>query len=98
VEFNFTQRLGLKVASLEKKKRRIGLPIVAYTWALIRKKYQKPSIGTEIRDFIKWTLNEGQSLAAPLHYLPLSPEMIRAEQDKLRLYAFTPLSLWLCTL
>ncbi|HBX59172.1 MAG TPA: hypothetical protein DEG65_02735, partial [Methylophaga sp.] len=56
------------------------------TWALIRKKYETPGIGSEVRDFIKWTLNEGQSLAAPLHYLPLSKEIIQAEQEKLGLY------------
>ena len=60
-------------------------PIVAYTWALIRKQYETPGKASEIRELIKWTLNEGQSLAAPLHYLPLSPEIIQSEQEKLDL-------------
>lgn len=74
------------VSSIADPEGESAYPIVAYTWALIRKKYETPGIGSEVRDFIKWTLNEGQSLAAPLHYLPLSKEIIQAEQEKLGLY------------
>ncbi|MCB2427694.1 phosphate ABC transporter substrate-binding protein PstS [Methylophaga pinxianii] len=60
-------------------------PIVAYTWALIRQQYKTPDKASEIKNLINWTLEEGQSLAQPLYYLPLSPEIIQAEQEKLGL-------------
>lgn len=61
----------------------LAYPIVAYTWALIRQQYNTPGKASEIKNLINWTLNEGQALAKPLYYLPLSPEIIQAEQKKL---------------
>tara|TARA_R110001592_G_scaffold47763_1_gene151079 strand:+ start:2016 stop:3077 length:1062 start_codon:yes stop_codon:yes gene_type:complete len=58
-------------------------PIVAYTWVLIHKEYKDTGKTEEIKDLVKWILNEGQALAKPLHYLPLSPSIIQTEQSKL---------------
>lgn len=52
-------------------------PIVAYTWALLRKDYGDSDKTRAAHDLMQWTLAEGQKLAKPLMYLPLSPNMVQ---------------------
>ncbi|RLP55897.1 MAG: phosphate ABC transporter substrate-binding protein PstS [Ketobacter sp.] len=58
-------------------------PIVAYTWALLHQRYNDPDKDLAVRNLIKWSLTEGQTLAKPLMYLPLSQQIVQAGLNKL---------------
>lgn len=50
-------------------------PISSYTWLLIPERIENNAKREAICAFLKWTLTDGQKLAAPLHYAPL-PETV----------------------
>ena len=58
-------------------------PIVAYTWALVRHQYGNADKDRAVQELMKWILNEGQALAKPLLYLPLSSAMVEQGLTKL---------------
>lgn len=49
-------------------------PITGVTWLFFRKEYMDEK-GTAIKEFLKYALNAGQLLAAPLGYIPLPPNI-----------------------
>src|SRR5262249_21763943 len=46
-------------------------PIVTYTWLLCYKKYDDPKVSQALKAVIRYGLTDGQSLSAPLGYVPL---------------------------
>jgi phosphate transport system substrate-binding protein len=50
-------------------------PIVSYTWLLIYKKYSDPAKLKALKEFVTWSLTDGQSFSESLGYVPL-PEAV----------------------
>ncbi|MBE2180095.1 MAG: phosphate ABC transporter substrate-binding protein PstS [Chthoniobacterales bacterium] len=50
-------------------------PITTFTWLLLYKKYDDPAKGEALKEFVRYGLAEGQSVAAPLGYIPLPAEV-----------------------
>ena len=46
-------------------------PIVTYSWILLRKKYKKPETVKPLREFVQWSLHDGQQYAPQLGYIQL---------------------------
>jgi len=46
-------------------------PVVTHSWLLLRRDYDDAAVGTAVRDFVRFGLTEGQSMAAALGYIPL---------------------------
>lgn len=51
-------------------------PLATYTWILAKKKYADQNKAEAVKKLLKWALDEGQALAAELHYLPLPPTVV----------------------
>src|SRR5262245_40062534 len=58
-------------------------PISSFTWLLVPTRFTDATKGEAIKKFLAWMLNEGQSLASPLHYAPLPPSVVTLEQAAL---------------
>jgi phosphate transport system substrate-binding protein len=54
-------------------------PISSFTWLLLPAKIQDQKKKQILTDFLRWMLNDGQSLAAPLGYAPLPKAVIAKE-------------------
>jgi phosphate transport system substrate-binding protein len=54
-------------------------PISSFTWLLVYKNQSDKQKGTEIVQFLKWALTDGQKYAAPLFYAPLPQAVIDKE-------------------
>lgn len=60
-------------------------PISGFTYLLVYKKISDdPEKGAKIKKFLKWALNEGQEMAAPLHYAPLPNILVNKVDAKLK--------------
>jgi phosphate transport system substrate-binding protein len=46
-------------------------PIATYSWLLLRKKYKNPETATALREFVQWSLRDGQSYAPEVGYTQL---------------------------
>jgi len=46
-------------------------PIVTYSWALIRKRYDNPETASAIRDLFQWCLQDGQRYSSQVGYVPI---------------------------
>jgi len=58
-------------------------PIVTFSWILLYQHYDKPEKAKAIRDLFQWCLKDGQSDAAGLGYIPLSPNVVAKSQAAL---------------
>ena len=52
-------------------------PIMATSFALIRRYPTDKGRNHEVLDFFRWTLEDGRDMAASLNYLPLSPALVQ---------------------
>jgi phosphate transport system substrate-binding protein len=50
-------------------------PISSFTWIIVYQKQQDAAKGKKLVDFLRWALNDGQAMAAPLDYAPLPQAM-----------------------
>ena len=50
-------------------------PIVSFTWLLLYKKYSDPAKLKALKEFVTWSLTDGQSFSESLGYVPL-PEAV----------------------
>jgi phosphate transport system substrate-binding protein len=48
-------------------------PIVTYSWILLRKKYKNPETAKALREFVQWSLLDGQQYAPQVGYIQLPP-------------------------
>ena len=46
-------------------------PIATYSWLLLRKKYKNPETATALREFVQWSLRDGQGYAPEIGYIQL---------------------------
>jgi phosphate transport system substrate-binding protein len=53
-----------------------GYPITTFTWLLVPEQFKDPAKAKAMGDFVRWALTKGQSMAEPLTYSPLPPEVI----------------------
>ena len=58
-------------------------PIVTYTWLLAYENYNDPQKLEALKNVINWSLNEGQSYADELGYIPLPENVVEKVQAKL---------------
>lgn len=58
-------------------------PICGFTWLLINKSYADGEKGTAIKDFLKWYLSEGESMASDLYYAPLPSSIVDKVEKKI---------------
>ena len=56
-------------------------PIAGFTWLLIYEQQKDAAKGKKLVEFLKWELNKGQKMAAPLLYAPL-PESVAKMVEK----------------
>jgi phosphate transport system substrate-binding protein len=62
-------------------------PIAGATWLLIYQQQSNAEKGRKMVEFLKWAVNKGESMAPPLDYAPLTPELskrVLAEIDSIR--------------
>jgi phosphate transport system substrate-binding protein len=62
-------------------------PIVSLTWLLLYDQYADARKSAALRDFVNWTLTEGQNYSVELGYIPLPAELVtlaRAAVDRVR--------------
>jgi phosphate transport system substrate-binding protein len=52
-------------------------PIVGLTWMLFYEKYQDKGKASALKNFLKWSLKDGQSYADELGYLVLPPSLVK---------------------
>jgi phosphate transport system substrate-binding protein len=50
-------------------------PIAGMTWLLLYPEYKEANTAQALQGFVNWALNDGDSYAAKLGYIPLSPEI-----------------------
>ena len=58
-------------------------PISTFTWLLIPEKMKDPEKAKVMKDFVKWALTTGQTMAEPLTYAKLPKEVIAKEEKTL---------------
>ena len=58
-------------------------PISTFTWLLIPEKFQDQAKAKALKDFVKWALTAGQTMAEPLSYARLPKEVIAREEKAL---------------
>jgi len=58
-------------------------PISSFTWIILYQKQPDPVKGKTLVDFLRWALNDGQAMEAPLDYAPLPDAMRSALMAKL---------------
>jgi phosphate transport system substrate-binding protein len=56
-------------------------PVVGFTWLLVYEQQKDAVKGKKLVEFLKWSLHQGQKMAAPLLYAPL-PEQVVKMVDK----------------
>ena len=54
-------------------------PISSFTWLLIPAKFTDAAKRDDIKDFLKWAITDGQTLAEPLSYAKLPKEVVAKE-------------------
>ena len=50
-------------------------PVSSFTWLLVPSKIDDTGKKQALVDFVRWILTKGQSMATPLHYAPLPPDV-----------------------
>lgn len=58
-------------------------PIVTYTWALARERYDTPEKTEAVSQLMRWALTDGQSYAEGLWYVPLPNNVVQASLHEL---------------
>jgi len=61
-------------------------PIVGYTWILVRGRYDDPKVGSALKAILRYGIDQGQTYAADLGYVPLPPatvEQVRQAIDSI---------------
>jgi len=56
-------------------------PVVGFTWLLVYEQQKDKVKGQKLVEFLTWSLNNGQNMAAPLRYAPL-PENVAKMVEK----------------
>lgn len=56
-------------------------PIAGFTWLLVYEKQTDPVKGKALIKFLNWAILEGQKYAPPLLYAPLSPEVVKMNEQ-----------------
>mgnify|MGYP005854441841 CR=1 FL=1 len=67
-------------------------PIVGYTWMLARGRYDDPEVGSAIKKILRYGVDEGQTYAADLGYVPLpsaTAERVRQAIDSIEVVGAT---------
>ena len=54
---------------------RYAYPIAGATWLLVYQKQRNPEKGRKMVEFLKWAMNEGETMASQLDYAPLPPAL-----------------------
>ena len=52
-------------------------PISSYTYLLIHKTQPNPEKGPKLVKFLRWAMNQGQTMTSSLHYAPLPKSLIK---------------------
>jgi phosphate transport system substrate-binding protein len=55
-------------------------PISGFTWLLVPAHFADAQKGSAMKKFLTWMLEDGQTLAPPLLYAPLPPQVISLER------------------
>ena len=58
-------------------------PVVTYTWLLLRKKYKNLETANAVREFVKWSLHDGQRYAPEAGYIQLPTTVVEKAQAAL---------------
>ena len=58
-------------------------PIVSFTWLLLYKKYSDPAKLKALKEFVTWSLTDGQSFSESLGYVPLPEAVIEKSKAAL---------------
>jgi ABC-type phosphate transport system substrate-binding protein len=58
-------------------------PIATFTWLLLYKKYSAPEKMKALRDFITYSLTDGQKLSEELGYVPLPANVVEKSKAAL---------------
>lgn len=69
--------------SVINQKSKGAYPISAFTYFLLPLKKEKDQKISEVQNFFKWSLTQGQEFAAPLYYAPLPMNVRKAVMKKL---------------
>ncbi|MCC7371396.1 MAG: phosphate ABC transporter substrate-binding protein PstS [Chloroflexi bacterium] len=69
-------------------------PIAGFTWILVNREQTDQAKGKAVVDMLLWAIKDGQQLAVPLNYAPLSAEAAARAEAQIRSITFqgTPLA------
>jgi len=56
-------------------------PIAGFTWLLVYKQQKDPKKGKALVEFLWWAIHDGQKMAPTLLYAPLSPELVKLDEQ-----------------
>ncbi len=75
---NFVKPSLLTVSSPTKK---MGYPLCSFCWVLFYpKEHYSKEKGVELFQFLSWIIHEGQRYNAPMHFFPLSNNLVRRSE------------------
>ncbi len=63
-------------APIANSKDAAAYPIAGFTYILVYEKPKNASKGAALKDFLKWAISDGQTMASDLDYAPLPPEVV----------------------
>jgi phosphate transport system substrate-binding protein len=59
-------------------------PVVGFTWLLVYEQQKDRVKGQKVAEFLKWSLHNGQKMAAPLLYAPLPENVVKMVDKTIR--------------
>ncbi|MDQ3019105.1 MAG: phosphate ABC transporter substrate-binding protein PstS [Bacteroidota bacterium] len=74
--------------SITNAKGKDSYPISSYTYLLIYEKQKDPNKGKTLKEFLVWSLNDGEKFAKDLGYAPLPPTVIKKALEKVSKISF----------
>ncbi len=58
-------------------------PIATFSWMLLYREHGDKAVAAALRDLVAWTLEDGQTMAEELGYIPLPPEVVERVQAEI---------------
>jgi phosphate ABC transporter phosphate-binding protein len=63
-------------------------PLSTFSYLLVYEKQSNSQKGKALIDFLTWAIHEGQGYAEGLHYVPLPPEVVKLNEDTIKMVVY----------
>ena len=74
--------------SITNAKGKESYPISSYTYLLIYENQKDKTKGKTLKEFLSWSMNDGEKFAADLGYAPLPPIVVTKTKEKIEKIKF----------